>query len=48
MSSRPSLHGIRTALNVDRGLELLAATRDDWNTPAEPDIPGSEEAAAAP
>jgi rsbT antagonist protein RsbS len=43
-----SLHGIRTALNVDRGLELLAAARDDWALPAGADLPDPDEAAAAP
>jgi len=43
-----SLHGIRTALNVERGLELLAAARDELEVPAEPDPPEPDGAAAAP
>jgi rsbT antagonist protein RsbS len=42
-----SLNGIRTALNVERGLELLATARNDWHTPVAPDLSGPEEATAA-
>ena len=43
-----SLPGIRTALNVERGMELLARARADDGPAPEPDETGDERAVAAP